>query len=99
MHDPEGGNVTFQQIGGDGSYGIPYRALIPQKIENLIVAGRIVSATHEALASVRSIAACEVMGQAAGTAAALCAAQEKAPEDLDIHVLQDRLVSQNAIIM
>lgn len=98
MHDPDGGNVTFRQIGGDGSYGIPYRALIPLNVKNLLIAGRIVSATHEALATVRSIAACEVMGQAAGTAAALAAEEGVEPEKLDIKKLQEKLESQNVIL-
>ena len=98
MHDPDGGNVTFCQIGGDGSYGIPYGALLPQNVDNLLIAGRIVSATHEALASVRSIAACEVMGQAAGTAAALAAAEGLEPGMLDIGKLQEMLKAQNVII-
>lgn len=99
MHDPEGGNVVFRQIGGDGSYGIPYRCLLPQGMENLLVAGRCISATHAALASVRSIAACETMGQAAGTAAALAAKQtDGCTNQVDIALLQSILSEQGAIL-
>lgn len=99
MHDPDGGNVVFRQIGGDGSYGIPYRCMLPQGIENLLIAGRCISATHTALASVRSIAACETMGQAAGTAAALAVkATGGCTKAVDITLLQKALSEQDVIL-
>lgn len=99
MHDPDGGNVIFRQIGGDGSYGIPYRCMLPQGVSNVLIAGRCISATHTALASVRSIAACEVMGQAAGTAAALAVKKTNGCTDrVDIALLQKALSAQNVIL-
>lgn len=98
MHDPNGGNVTFTQIGGDGRWGIPYRALIPQKIHNLLVAGRCLSCTHEALASARSIASCEVQGQAAGTAASLCIKKHMDPSQLNVYELKQLLRDQKVIL-
>ena len=98
VHDPDGGNVKFTQIGGDGSWGIPYRALLPLNVDNLLVAGRCMSCSHEALASARSIASCEVQGQAAGTAAALCVKEDCIPRKLDINELQDALRKQNVIL-
>ncbi|MDA8227869.1 MAG: FAD-dependent oxidoreductase [Desulfitobacterium hafniense] len=98
MHDPNGGNVTFKQIGDDGSYGIPYRCLLPQGVENLLIAGRCLSATHKALASVRSIAACMVMGQATGLAAAMASKDNKTMREVDIKVLQATLREQGAIL-
>jgi hypothetical protein len=53
------------------TYGIPFRALQPQGLDNVLVAGRCFSATHDAQASARSMGTCMAMGQAAGTAAAL----------------------------
>jgi hypothetical protein len=53
-------------------YGIPYRSLYSKNIPNLLCAGRNISATHSAMSSTRVMATCAVMGQAAGTAAALC---------------------------
>jgi hypothetical protein len=53
-------------------YGIPYRSLYSRNIENLLFAGRNISATHAAMSSTRVMATCAVIGQAAGTAAALC---------------------------
>ena len=61
--------VTVQ----DGDYyGVPYRCLVPLKVENLLVAGRCLSATSEAAGAVRVMPPVMAMGQAAGTAAALC---------------------------
>ena len=60
------------------SDGVPYRCLLPNDAENLLVAVRSLSATHETLASVRMMASCMAMGQAAGTAAAI-AFRDSAP--------------------
>jgi hypothetical protein len=70
---------------------IPYRTLVPQTIEGLLVAGRCFSATHDAHAAVRSMAQCMAMGQAAGCAAALCVARNQMPRELPIAVLQQEL--------
>ena len=78
--------------------GIPFRTLVPRKIENLLVAGRCFSATHDAHASVRSMAQCMAMGQAAGTAAALCSASNRSPRELDFPFLQKNLVAAGAIL-
>ncbi len=57
-------------------YQIPFRCLVPKNVENLLVAGRCISATHEALASTRVMAPCMALGQAAGTAAAIAVKNE-----------------------
>ncbi len=53
-------------------YGIPYRSLYSKNVDNLLFAGRNISATHSAMSSTRVMATCAVMGQAVGTASALC---------------------------
>jgi len=53
-------------------YGIPYRCLYSKNVKNLLCAGRNISTTHAALSSTRVMATCALLGQAAGTAAALC---------------------------
>ncbi len=63
-------------------YGIPYRCLYSANVENLLFAGRNVSVTHAALSSTRVMATCAVIGQAAGTAAALCVRHGVAPAAL-----------------
>lgn len=63
-------------------YQIPYRCLVPLKIENLLVAGRCISGTEYAMASYRVTGNCTAMGQAAGVAAALCNALGCTPRSL-----------------
>lgn len=63
-------------------YGIPLRCLYSRNVRNLMMAGRNISATHVAFTSTRVMATCAVMGQAAGTAAALCAREGITPREL-----------------
>jgi glycine/D-amino acid oxidase-like deaminating enzyme len=93
-----GGDTSWQHVGQGGVYGIPYRALVPQRIEGLLVAGRCFSATHDAHASARSMATCMAMGQAAGTASAMAAADGKAPRTVDAAVLRARLQRDGALL-
>lgn len=72
IHDPDSGKTLFTPIGGDdGSYDIPYRCLLPRGVEGLLLAGRCISTTHEAMASTRTMVTGMMVGQAAGTAAAM----------------------------
>jgi hypothetical protein len=80
-------------------YGIGYRTLLPQGIENLLVAGRCHSADSAALASTRVNITALGMGQAAGTAAALCAANDTSPRALTVSALQAALVQDGAILL
>lgn len=79
-------------------YQIPYRCLLPQGAENLLVAGRPISADFLAQGSVRVMATCLAMGQAAGTAAALSYAASVAPRALDAAGLLSRLREQGALV-
>lgn len=80
------------------AYGIPYRSLVPRKIDGLVVAGRCISASRKALASARITGTCMAMGQAAGTAAALTAKSNDTPRNLDITRLRSTLLKQGAIL-
>jgi hypothetical protein len=71
IHNPSGAGTTTHRLAPGASYEIPYRCLVPQSVEDLLVAGRCISTTHEALASVRLTPTVMTLGQAAGTAAAL----------------------------
>lgn len=73
---------------------IPYRSLVVKGVKNLLVAGRCISATHEADRMTRNIPPCVMTGQAAGTAAALAARLRVAPAELDTRVLQAALFTQ-----
>lgn len=82
----------------DDAYAIPYRTMLPIGSQNVIAAGRIVSATREAFASMRVQATCMALGQAAGTAAAICS-RERAPiAELDARRLRESLIDGGAII-
>jgi hypothetical protein len=99
IEDHSGGTDTvWKYIPDSGAYDIPYRVLLPQGLENVAVAGRCLSATHEAHASCRSIAQCLAMGQAAGTAAALAAADTGGYRDISVRRLQESLVEAGAIL-
>jgi len=79
-------------------YQIPYRILLPQKAEHLLVAGRCVSVTHVALGSIRVMPQCVVTGEAAGAAAALSIRDGVAPRELDVAGLQQALRANGAIL-
>lgn len=98
IHDPTGKGVQANDIEGDGSYGIPYRCLVPKVIDNLLVGGRCISTTHEALATTRLTPSCMASGQAAGTAAALSIADEVDPRNIDVERLKKYLVEQGVVL-
>src|SRR3954470_21152930 len=79
-------------------YDIPYRSLLPQKVENLIVAGRCISTTHEAMGAIRVMATCMAMGEAAGRAAKLSVRRGLAPTAIDVHELQGELRERGAYL-
>lgn len=80
-------NVTFLE---QAAY-VPYRALITEDVKNLLVAGRCISADKKAFASLRVQASCMGMGQAAGVAAAQCAAASVSVQNAEIKKLIDKL--------
>ena len=98
IHHPDTGQAYFVDIGDDGAFDVPYRAMLPQGVDNLVVAGRCLSASHFAHGATRNMAPCLVTGQAAGTAAAM-ASQRNAPvAQLRVAELQDRLRADGAYL-
>jgi len=79
-------------------FEIPYRSLVPADLDNVVLAGRCISASQPAFQSARSMAPNMAMSQAAGTAAAMCAAAPCRPADLDVSALQRRLEADGAVI-
>lgn len=79
-------------------YGIPYGCLVPRGFDNLMVAGRNLSATHVAQASARVAGPCFAMGEAAGIAAAMSLVRGCAPREVPVNELQDRLEREGAIL-
>jgi hypothetical protein len=98
IHNPSGGGTVIESIPDHDYYTIPYRALIPQKAENLIVAGRPISSTHEAHSSFRVMPITTCIGEAAGAACSLAVKHDCSFASVDIQQLQSLLVSRGALI-
>jgi hypothetical protein len=82
---------------------LPYRMLLPRRsmaagVDNLLVAGRCASMTHDGQSAARVTGGCFVMGQAAGTAAALAVAGGMSVHDIDVKVLQQRIEAQGGFL-
>ncbi len=95
VHGRPGNEAEFEP---GGYYDIPYRALIPEKLDNLLAAGRNLSSDVEAQSGARLIMCCFAMGEAAGTAAALCVRKDIRPRDLDRIELQNELIASGVNI-
>ena len=93
-----GPDTRWTYVPDSGVYGIPYRCLLPQGVEGMLVAGRCLSATHDAHASARSMATCMALGQAAGTAAALAASSGTTPRSLKTASLRECLLAGEALL-
>lgn len=109
LHDAHGGEILISAKGwsrvhpetgipNNPGYQIPWRCLLPRSIENLLVAGRCLSATFEAQSGARGMGPCCAMGQAAGTAAALGAQQGVPPRALDMREIQQALLKEGAYL-
>ena len=93
-----GTGTKWEYLPEGETVGIPFSSLVPGDGVNVLVAGRCFSATHDAQASIRSMAQCMAMGQAAGTAAAVAATRNGSVREVELEVLQNRLVKDGAII-
>lgn len=90
--------TAWAYVPGNAAYDVPYRTLIPRGRDEIWVAGRCFSATHEAHASCRSMAQTMSMGQAAGLAAALSLARDCGARDVPIAQLQSKLTKLGAVL-
>jgi hypothetical protein len=88
----------WQYIPGNGVYGVPYPTTVPQGSEQVWVAGRCFSASHEAHASCRSMAQTMAMGQAVGLAAVQSLQLGESARDLDVERLRGSLVESGAVL-
>lgn len=91
-----------RQFHSKGTYTIPFRALYSQSLNNLLLTGRLISATHVASGSARAMCTCGVLGEVVGRAAALCQQQRLTPAQLaqpeQISQLQQHLLRQGCFI-
>lgn len=85
-------------IKNGGYYGLPYRALLPKKVDGLLVAGRLITSDWDAHMSTRNTGSCMAQGQAVGTAAALCAKYGVTPRELDTDKLREELKAQKVFL-
>lgn len=105
LHPPEGmyaSDYTSKHFHSDGIYQIPYRSLYSVNVNNLLFAGRNISATHIAFGSSRVMGTCASVGQAAGIAAALCVEHDVSPREIyrnHLKQLQQTLLWEDASVI
>ncbi|AEC02974.1 FAD-dependent oxidoreductase [Parasphaerochaeta coccoides] len=98
IHSPDGAATKHRFLSPGSWYSVPYRCLVSHEIDNLIVSGRCISATHEACAAVRVTPVVMAISQGAGTAAALCAEAGVSVQDVDITELKKQLAQDGAFL-
>jgi hypothetical protein len=82
----KGGAYVKMQI-----HDVPYRAILPERLDGLLTAGRCISATHAGTAAGKSMGNCVATGHAAGVAGAMCAKRSCLPRALQVAELQAAL--------
>lgn len=98
IHNPEGSGTSHYYFPDGDWYEIPYRCLIPKKMDNLLVAGRCISSTHEAQASYRIMPFCCELGQAAGVAAGVALKDGVSVRNVDINKVKQILRNNGFLI-
>ena len=98
IHSPDGAAMKHCFLTPGSWYSVPYGALVTNEVKNLIVAGRCISATHEACAAVRVTPIVMAIGQAAGTAAAQSAKSGEEANALDTDALRESLKAQGVFL-
>jgi hypothetical protein len=98
VHHTGDANITFEELGDDHVYALPYRIAVPQGLDNALVAGRGLSATHEAHGAIRVMPTAMAVAQAVGTAAALLSASNQPAVALDPATLREKLRAAGAIL-
>lgn len=98
IHSPDGGTMEHHYLKKGSWYSIPYRCLYTNELDNLLVAGRCISATHEACAAVRVTPILMAISEGAGTAAAIAAKQGIGVAAIDVARLQNLLKDHGAFL-
>jgi hypothetical protein len=96
IHNPEGPGTVLRRVPSGEAYDIPLRCLLPQGAENLVVAGRCISGTHEAHSSYRVMPISMATGHAAGVCAALAVRRRMPARDVPVSEVQRELLGQHA---
>ncbi len=90
--------APLYNVANGGSYGFPYRAMLPVGIDNLFAVGMIITSEHHAHMSTRNTVSCMAQGQAAGTAAAMCAAGQLTTRELKYAELREKLLANGVYL-
>jgi hypothetical protein len=98
IHNPDGTGTYIHAFGHRQYYSIPYRALLPREYTNLLVAGRCLSATHEAHSAVRVMPICACMGEAVGVAIGVAHNTGKNTHTVDIQTVRQKLKDYGAFV-
>jgi hypothetical protein len=98
IHNPLGTGTYIYRFEPGEYYSIPYRSLLPKEYDNMLVAGRCLSADHGAHSSVRIMPICACLGEAAGIAAAIAKASNTNAHTVDVAALQNRLRERGAVL-
>lgn len=98
IHSPDGSGTSHYFFPEGEYYTIPYRCLTPKGVDNLLVAGRCVSADHDAQASLRIMPVCCTLGEAAGVAAAIACETKSTTRAIDVQKLRQKLREKNAVV-
>ena len=98
IHNPAGSGTSHYYFKDGTWYTIPYRTLLPKNADNLLVAGRCISSTHEAQASIRIMPIVATLGHAAGVAAGLANKAGVGVKEIDVKQLQAQLEAEGAFI-
>ena len=96
IHHSHGDDCTMMWC--PDCYDLPYRMLVPEKVENLLVAGRCASMTHEAMASARVMSTCMVMGEAAGRAAKIAIEEGVPVSKVNVEAVREDLRENGAYL-
>ena len=96
IHHSHGDDCTMMWC--PDCYDLPYRMLVPEKVENLLVAGRCASMTHEAMASARVMSTCMVMGEAAGRAAKIAVEEGVPVSKVNVEAVREDLRENGAYL-
>ena len=85
-------------VGGDGSYGIPLRAILAKGLDNLFAVGMMISTDYYAYMSTRNTVSCMAQGQAAGTLAAMASKLNRLPRQVPFAALQEQLLEDGVYL-
>ncbi len=98
IHNPTGTGTILKKLPPGEFYDIPLRCLLPQKIDNLLIAGRCISGTHEAHSSYRVMPVSMATGQAAGVCAGIAAKTQRTARIIPFKEVREELIRQGAIV-